>query len=96
MTENLKPIMQNKPRGAKQKVICKCCKQEFEARVADIKRGWGKFCSKSCKALKQERRTGQMRNYLINSSYKKEYHPLYGYGEDESFGELCSSSCNSE
>lgn len=33
---------------------CKQCSTEFEARNADIKRGWGKFCSKSCKALYQE------------------------------------------
>lgn len=89
-------IFKAQPRGAKAIVKCKCCKSEFEARVADVKRGWAKFCSKSCKALEQERRTGQMRNYLINGSYEKEYHPLYGYGEDESCGELCSSSCNSE
>ena len=37
------------------KVECKCkqCKQPFMARVADRKRGWGRFCSKSCKAKKQ-------------------------------------------
>jgi hypothetical protein len=29
------------------------------ARQADINRGWGKFCSKSCKASEQEKRTGQ-------------------------------------
>ncbi len=34
------------------------------AREADVKRGWGLFCSKSCKAIKQERRTGQHRKYL--------------------------------
>lgn len=28
------------------------------ARVADRKRGWGKFCSKSCKAIRQTQRTG--------------------------------------
>jgi hypothetical protein len=53
----------NAPRGAKQKVKCGCCKEEFEARVADIKRGWGKYCSKSCKAKKQESMTGQYKNY---------------------------------
>ena len=37
-------------------VACKTCKQPFEARVADRKRGWGKFCSKSCKAIKQTQR----------------------------------------
>lgn len=31
------------------------CGKEFEARTADVKRGWGKFCSKSCKAYHQGR-----------------------------------------
>ncbi len=43
---------------------CKCCKEPFEAREADRKRGWAKFCSKSCKAKKQEARTGQYKAYL--------------------------------
>ena len=71
--------MQNKSRGAKQKVICKCCKQEFKARVADIKRGWGKYCSKSCKAIKQEQRTGQMKNYIMRKSFDQDdYFGEYG------------------
>ena len=37
-------------RGAKVEVSCKCCRSKFLARVADVNRGWGKFCSKSCKA----------------------------------------------
>lgn len=47
-------------------VICanRTCKAPFQAREADRKRGWGKFCSKSCKATVQERRTGQMARYL--------------------------------
>ena len=47
-------------------VIVKCarCGDPFVARVADRKRGWGKFCSKSCKAIKQEQRTGQHARYL--------------------------------
>ena len=32
-------------------------------RLADRLRGWGQFCSKSCKARDQERRTGQNANY---------------------------------
>ena len=40
-------------------VNCKYCDKKFQARPADIKRGWGKFCSKSCKAKEQEKRTGQ-------------------------------------
>lgn len=38
---------------------CQQCKQPFTARTADRKRGWARFCSKSCKAVKQEKRTGQ-------------------------------------
>lgn len=42
---------------------CQRCTKPFFARAADVKRGWGLFCSKSCKAIKQERRTGQCRAY---------------------------------
>jgi len=42
----------------------KChCGAEFRARSADVARGWGKFCSKSCKAREQEARTGQNAAY---------------------------------
>ena len=51
------------PKG-KVEVKCQCCKQPFLARIADRKRGWGKFCSKRCKAVKQEQRTGQYANHL--------------------------------
>lgn len=43
-------------RGAKVEVACACCGNKFMARVADRKRGWGKYCSKSCKAMKQKQR----------------------------------------
>lgn len=44
--------------------ICKNCKKKFFARSADVNRGWGIFCSRSCKAKEQERRTGQHAQYL--------------------------------
>lgn len=31
---------------------CKCCGKVFSVRQADLNRGWGLFCSKSCKATK--------------------------------------------
>lgn len=37
---------------------CKTCKCVFYPKVTDVQRGWGKFCSKSCKAIEQTRRTG--------------------------------------
>jgi hypothetical protein len=31
------------------------CRMKFQAREADRRRGWARFCSKSCKAKKQTR-----------------------------------------
>lgn len=48
-------------RGAKCERKCENpkCGKGFFARVADVRRGWARFCSKSCKASEQEKRTGQ-------------------------------------
>lgn len=48
-------------RGKTVEVKCACCKETFIVRVADRKRGWGKFCSKSCKAIKQIHTHGDTR-----------------------------------
>lgn len=37
---------------------CARCGDPFRARTADRKRGWARFCSKSCKAIRQTQRTG--------------------------------------
>lgn len=60
-------------RGATVEVKCanSKCGIMFTARVADRKRGWGKFCSKSCKAVKQEQKTGQMKQYLRGEVKRK-------------------------
>lgn len=50
--------------GKKATYRCIGCGDPFTARVADRARGWARFCSKSCKAIKQEQRTGQHRAYL--------------------------------
>lgn len=53
---------------------CKNCGDPFTARTADRKRGWAKFCSKSCKAKKQTRDTGRGRDgvqHLPNGGYIK-------------------------
>ncbi|WP_347784069.1 hypothetical protein [Pseudomonas kurunegalensis] len=44
--------------AARAEFACQWCKQPFTARLADRKRGWARFCSKSCKAKEQEKRTG--------------------------------------
>ncbi|WMC11707.1 hypothetical protein PU634_04910 [Oceanimonas pelagia] len=37
-------------RGAKVERPCATCSKPMQVRAADVKRGWGRFCSKSCKA----------------------------------------------
>lgn len=58
----------NKNATAKQtgqtEITCECgCGRKKMVRIADVKRGWGRFFSKSCKAKAQEKRTGQYRAY---------------------------------
>lgn len=43
-------------RGEKVRKECKNCKKVFFPRKADVARGWGRFCSKSCKASEQNKR----------------------------------------
>lgn len=40
--------------------ICanKSCRVSFKAKAADVKRGWGRFCSKRCKAHRQAQTHG--------------------------------------
>ena len=43
----------NAPRGKTIQKKCATCGDTMTVRLADHERGWGKFCSKSCKAKKQ-------------------------------------------
>ena len=68
-------------------ITCKCgCGRRRMVRTADVKRGWGKFYSKSCKAKHQENKTHQYRNYL-NSGVSKEKYKRYEneYGGNPQF-----------
>lgn len=53
------------PRGKMVDRVCQCgCGKPFQAREADVKRGWGKFSSKSCAArFKDEDTNGRYRDY---------------------------------
>lgn len=42
-------------RGARVTRACDSCKQQYQARVADVKRGWGLTCSKACASKERER-----------------------------------------
>lgn len=52
---------------------CKCCGDPFTARTADRARGWARYCSKSCKAKKQESRTGQHRAFIERQQSRECY-----------------------
>lgn len=49
-------------------VKCKYCNHKFQAKVADRKRGWARFCSKSCKA--------KMQHSNNRESLEKEYNEV--------------------
>ena len=61
---------------------CISCGDTFTARVADRKRGWAKFCSKSCKATEQEKRTGQYAAHQTRQSSSEDHGDFDG-GWDE-------------
>ena len=42
---------------------CASCQKSIQVRAADVARGWGKFCSKSCKAKKQNMEPRQYKSY---------------------------------
>lgn len=57
-------------RGAKLTMICHCG-TEYEARKADIQRGWGLSCSKRCASIRREygRPAARQKEYAARSSY---------------------------
>lgn len=64
-------------------IVCKCgCGRKRMVRTADVKRGWGKFFSKSCKAKHQENRTGQYKKYLRERADREDSEEFTGGGFD--------------
>ncbi len=62
-------------------ITCACgCGKKKMVREADVKRGWGRFYSKSCKAKEQERRTHQFSEYkrrqISDEDYDNLEHPF--------------------
>lgn len=47
------PTEKKEVRGSKITLVCHCG-THYQARVADIKRGWAKSCSKRCAAIKRD------------------------------------------
>jgi len=43
-------------RGTQITTECEHCNGSFKARLADIRRGWGRYCTKTCKAQAQAAR----------------------------------------
>jgi hypothetical protein len=53
-----------RPRGKMVDRICECgCGWKFQAREADVNRGWGRFASKSCAAKFKDRKDRSNREY---------------------------------
>lgn len=73
--------------AAMKEITCACgCGRKKKVRVSDIKRGWGKYYSKSCKAKAQEKRTGQYRKF-VDRNFSKHEDVVYEYGHIFASGE---------
>lgn len=77
------------PRGSKVERKCanRSCGIPIFPRAADVARGWGRFCSKSCKASAQEASTHQYANHCNHKSMDEEFgHPFesgsLGHGQE--------------
>jgi len=70
--EAVQPTAKRAPQPRMVDRKCNWCKKPFQARAADVKRGWAKFCSKSCKAMRQEKRTGQYRALPEGEGYDRD------------------------
>lgn len=49
---------------------CKECHLPFSARVADRNRGWARYCSKSCKAIKQTKSMSNRQGNFIHGAWE--------------------------
>lgn len=47
-------------RGRRVRRVCQCCGATFAVRQADLDRGWGNACRKSCAARLRERERAQV------------------------------------
>lgn len=70
-------------RGAKATYNCLRCGNPFIARTADRKRGWARFCSKSCKAIKQEQHTGQYAAYKDRMNDEQSFSNAHLFSNEE-------------
>ncbi len=70
--------------AAMKEIICACgCGRKKDVRLSDIRRGWGKFFSKSCKARHQEKRTGQYAKYKSNRTVDDSVNTYLGFTDRE-------------
>lgn len=59
------------------------CGKTYEARKADVDRGWARSCSKSCAAIKREKKTGTFKRLLRGDYDPPE--PVVGAGFNRQF-----------
>jgi hypothetical protein len=45
-------------------IKCLICGNPKTVRISDVKRGWGKTCSKSCAATMSNKKTGNYKRYM--------------------------------
>ena len=74
----------------------KRCGAKFMARSADVKRGWAKFCSKSCKASEQESRTHQHADHSRRAFYERQYGGVAQFDRRGNYVGFCDQFSNED
>ena len=72
-------------------IVCKCgCGRKKQVSTADVKRGWGQFYSKSCKAKYQTKQNGRGRpNWLTRDEecYCEEHYNAHSFDGCDGLGQ---------
>lgn len=66
-----------KPQPKMVAVTCERCRNPFQARVTDRKRGWGRFCSKRCKAIRQVQTTSYAPREIEDEDQSWDTHKMW-------------------
>lgn len=83
--------------AAMQEITCKCgCGRKKMVRTADLKRGWGLFFDKSCKAKYQSRTGGSSAYYSKRNKYKDKQTEFGGNPEFNRHGEYVGFTLSME
>lgn len=74
-------------------INCEECNKEKEVRISEIKRGYGKFCSRSCSAINKNKKRTSIPNVICANCEKKFYKNKSDKKQSKSGLYFCCRKC---